>query len=290
MSTATTPTPSSIDYRTVTVDHNRQLAERTWQLRLRWPEAAGRFMPGQFMMLRLPERTDPLLGRPFALWDVWGDESGEPAGVDVVYEVVGKVTGLMAQLVPGSRLAAWGPLGNGFGPPRPVRRLVMIAGGIGHTPFPALARQYKGLAYGGDDRRQTGAVASIELLYGVRSARLFAGVDQFEALGVVVRKATDDGTAGHHGFVTDLVPAALEGFPSHEVHVVACGPEPMLSATAKITARHGTSCQLSLERRMACGTGACFGCVARLRTPDGSWDYRRTCTDGPVFDADDVIF
>lgn len=281
---------ATFDYRAVRVEWNRPVAQATFQVRLRWPEAAGRFCPGQFMMLRVPQRTDPLLGRPFAVWDVWTDGRDAPAGVDVVYEVVGKVTGLMASLQAGDTLWAWGPLGNGFGPARPVRRLVMVAGGIGLTPFLALAKQYRGLGFGGQAAGPDRTGPEVELLYGVRSAPFLAAVDQFEAVGVRVRIATEDGTAGHRGLVTELLPAALEGRTPAEVHVVACGPEPMLAAAAKIAAHYGVGCQVSLEQRMACGFGACFSCVARLRTPEGAWDYRRTCTDGPVFDARDVVF
>ena len=269
---------ASIDCRTVRIEANRPLAERTYLMQLHWPEVAGAVRPGQFVMVRMPGRTDPLLARPFAVWDTGQDADGQLARVELVYEVVGKMTGLMAQARPGDVMEGWGPLGNGFGPARPVSRLVMVGGGIGHTPFPGVARQY------------LAQTPSVVLLYGVRSAAFLAGVDVFEAMGVEVRCATDDGSAGHHGFVTQLLPDALAGVEPRQTHVVACGPEPMLAAAAKITGHLGVSCQVSLEERMACGFGACFGCVARIRTTGNDWDYRRTCLDGPVFDARDVVF
>jgi len=302
------PESRTIDYRTVEIVENVRLAERTCRARLRWPEAAAHFLPGQFMMLRLPGRTDPLLGRPFVMWDTWADDGGEPSGVEMVYEVVGKLTGTLSEMGPGQELEAWGPLGNGFGPPRTAGKLIMVAGGIGQTPFPALAKQYQGHVYGGREKvsgticakcpagpggqmvPDTFSRPSMDLLYGVRTASMFAGLDVFESLGVTVHKATDDGTEGHHGFVTALLPPMLEGQDPHEVHVVACGPEPMMAAAGKICAGFNVTCQVSLETRMACGFGACFGCVARTRLPGNQWDYTRVCLDGPVFDAPDVIF
>ena len=104
-----------------------------------------------------------------------------------------------------------------------------------------------------------------------------------------MRLSTDDGSAGHHGLVTDLVRPAIEQSPQ-ACRIVCCGPEPMMEATARIARELGVPCQVSLETPMACGLGICFSCVARIRDPDGTWDYRRTCVEGPVFDAEDVEF
>jgi dihydroorotate dehydrogenase electron transfer subunit len=113
----------------------------------------------------------------------------------------------------------------------------------------------------------------------VRSADLAAGVDDFRAAGAEVRLATDDGSLGFHGFVTQL----LEQGPMPNA-LVGCGPEPMLHALADVARRHQVPCQVSLETPMACGVGICFSCVARVKTGQG-WDYRRVCVEGPVFDA-----
>jgi dihydroorotate dehydrogenase electron transfer subunit len=240
-------------------------------------------------MLRLADCDDPLLGRPLALYDtVWsGGDSGdkrqsEPVGIDVVYLVLGKMTRRLAEFEPGRALEVWGPLGNGFAP-RPAEHLVMVAGGIGQTPFLALAREQLGLRQYGDPPRQPGSAGRVTMCYGARSKDYLAGVDDFRRLGVDVRTSTDDGTAGHHGLVTELLEQALDESPA--CRVVCCGPERMMEAVAEITARRGVDCQVSLETPMACGIGICFSCVARVRTNDGQWDYRRTCVEGPVFDA-----
>jgi dihydroorotate dehydrogenase electron transfer subunit len=119
----------------------------------------------------------------------------------------------------------------------------------------------------------------VSLYYGVRTADLAAGVEDFSATGAVVHLASDDGSLGFHGFVTQL----LEQLPA-PAHLFGCGPEPMLHALAGLARRRGVPCHLSLETPMACGVGICFSCVTAVRTGAG-WDYKRVCVDGPVFDA-----
>jgi len=236
-------------------------------------------------MLRIPGGTDPLLGRPFALYDTVLDAHGEPVAVDVVYLVVGKMTGLLGHLKAGDALEAWGPLGNGFPDLRGVGHVGLVAGGIGQTPFLAHVRDLLGMrGYGGRPaRRQCDRVT---LFYGVRTADLAAGVDDFEVAGTAVYLASDDGSLGFHGFVTDLLAQHLgQGGPQH---LVGCGPEPMLHALVDLVRRRGLPCHVSLETPMACGVGICFSCVTKVCIADG-WDYRRVCVEGPVFDAAQVV-
>jgi dihydroorotate dehydrogenase electron transfer subunit len=257
---------------------NVPLAERTYRIRLDSPDLAAAFLPGQFLMLRLPGTTDPLLGRPFALYDTALDAGAHPVAVDVVYLVVGKMTGLLAGLRPGDAVEAWGPLGNGFLDVAGVEHVGLVAGGIGQTPFLAQARALLGgRGYGGRPARRS--AKRVSLYYGVRTAALAAGVEDFRAAGAEVHMASDDGSLGFAGFVTRLLerhepPQALMG----------CGPEPMLRALAALARRWAVPCQLSLETPMACGVGVCFSCVTKLKAGDG-WDYRRVCVEGPVFDA-----
>jgi dihydroorotate dehydrogenase electron transfer subunit len=261
---------------TAQVVENVAIAQRTFRVRLESRELASSIRPGQFVMLRLPGTTDPLLARPFALFDTVLD----PPGIDIVYLVVGKMTGHLAQLRPGDRLEVWGPLGNGF-PELNADQVTFVAGGIGQTPFLAYARELLGTrGYGGLPAKQR--AKKVTLYYGVRNKELAAGVDEFLASGCEVRLATDDGSAGFHGFVTQLLTKDRPPGP-----FVGCGPEPMLHALAKLTNGWGAKCYLSLETPMACGFGACFSCVTKVKTATG-WDYRRVCVDGPVFDAADL--
>ncbi|MBX3434883.1 MAG: dihydroorotate dehydrogenase electron transfer subunit [Pirellulales bacterium] len=273
--------------RRVPVVENIPLARDTWRLRLACPEIARRIVPGQFLMLRLPAGNDPLLGRPLALFDTVLDAAGTPIGVDVAYLVVGKMTARLATLRPGDELAVWGPLGNGFSP-APVDHLVMAAGGIGQTPFLALGREFVGgRRYGEPSERPVTAARRVTLCYGVRTAAYAAGVDDFLAAGVAVRLASNDGSLGRLGFVTAELEAVLDeaAAAGESVRIACCGPEPMMEAVAELAITRGVPCEVSLETPMACGIGACFSCVVKVRQPEGDWDYKRTCVEGPIFDA-----
>jgi dihydroorotate dehydrogenase electron transfer subunit len=262
----------------VPVRENVALARQTYRIRLQTPELARAIRPGQFLMLRLPGHSDPLLGRPFALYDTVLDSHGQPDAVDVVYLVIGKLTGLLAAVQPGEVVEVWGPLGNGFPDLHDLDHIALVAGGIGQTPFLAHIRELLGeRGYGGRPPRR--AAQRVSLYYGVRTGDLAAGVEDFRQAGATVYLASDDGSLGFRGFVTQLL-------EQHEPpqHLVGCGPEPMLRALANLARRWDVPCHLSLETPMACGIGICFSCVTRVRTAEG-WDYRRVCVDGPVFDA-----
>jgi dihydroorotate dehydrogenase electron transfer subunit len=273
---------------TGTIEQNVRLARDTYRVRLRCPEIASPILPGQFVMIRLADSDDPLLGRPFALYDTVLDSDGRPSGLDVVYLEVGKMTARLARCRSGEPLEVWGPLGNGF-PPVATEHLVMVAGGIGQTPFLALAQEVLGLRDYGDAASRAARAEKATLCYGVRSKDYFCGVEDFERIGVDVHLSTDDGSAGHAGPVTDLVRPVVQG-SSPACRIVCCGPEPMMETTATIARELGVPCQVSLETPMACGIGICFSCVAKVRDGSGRWDYRRTCVEGPVFDAEDVEF
>jgi dihydroorotate dehydrogenase electron transfer subunit len=264
--------------RTVAVVENVRLARDTYRIRLHSPELAQAFRPGQFLMLRLPRIIDPLLGRPFALYDTVLDPAGQPESIDIGYLVVGKLTRLMTALSGGDQVEVWGPLGNGFPELAGLEHVGFVAGGIGQTPFLAFARQLLGArGYAGRPARKS--VERISLYYGVRTADLAAGVEDFRKAAVTVHLATDDGTLGHHGIVTQLLERQ-----ERLQHLVGCGPEPMMKALARLARQWDVPCHLSLESPMACGVGICFSCVTPVRG-DGGADYRRVCVEGPVFDA-----
>jgi dihydroorotate dehydrogenase electron transfer subunit len=294
----TTPTAScfadTAEYLSARVVFNRAIAERTFRIRLECPAIAAAAAPGQFAMLRLPDRADPLLARPLAFYDTFcGIDDACPEGpaaarryADFVYLVHGKFTTALEHVGPGDEIVVWGPLGNGFAGVPHVGHLVLVAGGIGQTALLALGRErLGGAAYGAGAARA--APQRVTLCWGARTAAMFGGVDDFRAAGIDVHLATLDGSTGRRGTVVDLLDA-LPGIEAsaRTTHVACCGPEGMMAAVSRWAAARRIGCHVSLEAPMACGIGICFTCVARVRdTPDEPWDYRRTCVEGPIFDA-----
>jgi dihydroorotate dehydrogenase electron transfer subunit len=273
---------------TAPILEHETLARDTKRLRIACPPIARQITPGQFVMVRLSGFSDPLLGRALALYDTVALGGGEAEAIDVVYLVKGKFTSRLAEFLPGQRVDVWGPLGNGFAP-LACEELIMVAGGIGQTPFVAVAKEYLGLGVYGSRNAGARADRRVTLCYGARSKEYLAGVPDFERLGVRVLISTDDGSHGHRGYVTDLLPPLLEG-ERRARQIVCCGPEPMMHAAAQIAAEKNAPCQASLEAPMACGIGVCFTCVARVFDDAGGWDYKRTCVEGPVFDAQRIAW
>lgn len=286
--TAAVPPPRAAAT-TVRVEENVRIAHDTFRLRFAHAEMAAGVLPGQFFMFRLPHQDDPLLGRPLALYDTVVDDQGQPRGIDVVYLVVGKMTRRLASLGRGDAMEVWGPLGNGF-PSTSAHQLIMAAGGIGQTPFLAMARECLGLRSYGVPPRRAHLSRQATLLYGTRSAKYLAGAEDFTSLGVEVLVSTNDGSRGHHGLVTGLMRKILDVEGESSRRIVCCGPEPMMKAAVKMAAEYRVPCEVSLETPMACGLGICFSCVARVREADGTWDYRRTCVEGPVFDGQRIVW
>jgi dihydroorotate dehydrogenase electron transfer subunit len=218
--------------------------------------------PGQFYMLAAAERWGggegerPYLPRAFSYLRA-------PAGeLEFLLEEVGPGTRRLAELRPGDGLWALGPLGAGFAPPGQERTPLLVGGGIGIVPLACWQDEL--LAAG----RSAPALLGFRDAAHAEAARLLRDVET----------ATDDGSVGHPGLVTQLLAARLE--QGHEVEVYACGPPPMLEAVRLMATESGVPAQLALESGMACGFGACFGCVVPTR--DG---YVRLCVDGPVLPA-----
>ena len=289
----------AIRHVTVTVQSNERVAENTFRLRFVAPDLIPHLQPGQFLMLRLANTNDPLLGRPLAVYRA----DATCGRVEVVYLVVGQMTERLSQLPVGEPLQVWGPLGKGFALSESDRQddhLVMVAGGIGQTPFYMLAEETLGLrTFAG----RNGRVKKATLLFGARSKNRLVCLDEFRELGVDVQVTTEDGSEGTRGFVTDLIAPTIARVGLPRVVIACCGPHPMLQAAFRVAQSLGQlPCYVSLESPMACGLGLCFSCVVKYRvkdrdddgTPNDGPDYVRSCVDGPdnvrscVDGADDV--
>ncbi|MBI4798723.1 MAG: dihydroorotate dehydrogenase electron transfer subunit [Desulfarculus sp.] len=253
------------------IKENKQVGEGVYRLRLTAPAIAAQAQPGQFIMLRVSHGLDPLLARPFSIHGVDGDD------LLILYKVVGKGTRLLSMVRPGNKtLSLWGPLGRGFN--LDVKRPVLVAGGMGIAPIVFLAdtllnQGRKKLAF------VHGAVTGKALFGGseeLRTTLLGRDLEPYLASEV-------EGEERYYGLIGVALEPALSSFPDSSPcgGVLACGPLPMLKAVAQICARHKVPCQVSLEAPMACGLGACLGCVI----PAAGGGYVRACQEGPVMDA-----
>ena len=270
------------------IEQHRCIAQDTWRLTVVSPELARRTVPGQFFMVRIAGQNDPLIGRALAMYDMHRDKSGTPQAVSVVYTVKGKFTQALSQCVAGDRVELWGPLGNGFSTD-PTDHLILVAGGVGQTPMLTLARAALGHSQYGDPVHPIGYAQRVTLCYGARTKGYLAGITDFESACSRVRVATEDGSLGHRGRVTELLKEILEESNTN-CRIACCGPEPMMEAVREIAHAYAVPCEVSLETPMACGIGICFTCVAKIKQSDGAWDYQRTCVEGPVFDAERIVW
>jgi len=243
-------------------------------LRLRAPAVADAARPGQFVHIRCapPGQWDPLLRRPLSLHRI-DRRRGE---IELLFRVVGRGTAFLAGLAAGEEVDLIGPLGRGF-PTNlaPGETAVLVAGGIGVAPLVALAEELA--------EKRVPAVAVV----GARTAAGLVAVDTLGKAASEVLTATDDGSAGHRGFVTEVLAGLLDRMPRPVVY--ACGPEPMLRRVQAMLGDGGRPRRgyLSLETRMACGVGACLGCAVRQAGPGTG--YYHACHDGPVFAAGEVV-
>lgn len=256
---------------------NERVAENLHLLWMDAPGIAEVAQVGQFAMLRCssgPQGWDPLLRRPMSFCrfgrDLVHQRRMSASAVSFLYNVVGRGTAWLAQRKPGDVLDMVGPLGNGFAIPPQARRLLCVAGGIGVAPFLALADE---LAHEGRE---------MVVLYGAASARHLYSPEAFSP-GVKVALATDDGSRGHKGFVTDLVPE----YAGWADLILACGPIGMFRTLARQVRESAvtTPVQALLESHMGCGLGVCWGCPVETTT-----GYQRVCTTGPRFDLRDLVF
>jgi len=234
-----------------------------WLLWMYAPSVAEVGKPGQFVMVRCAEGHDPLLRRPLGIHRV--DSVGRVA---LLYQVAGRGTAWLSQRKPGDPIDLIGPLGNGFVVKPEIRSLLLLAGGIGFTP----------LAFMADMAIKEGRTATVVM--GSRSDKYLYPESQLP-VGIKIVIATEDGSKGRRGLVTQIV----DEFVGQADQVFACGPIAMYKAMAGMDCLKGRSVQVSLEERMACGVGACYGCTVKTRK-----GLKQVCRDGPVFDLADIVW
>ncbi|MFC1718495.1 dihydroorotate dehydrogenase electron transfer subunit [Candidatus Poribacteria bacterium] len=250
-----------------------QVATGHFQISVLCPHIARNTAPGQFIQVRVNGSLyDPLLSRPFAVYKAKGDV------VDILFKVVGKGTSLLAEKCAGDTVDILGPLGNGFPIDDGFQRAMLIAGGMGIAALMSLAEAVKG--------------REIAALIGASTQSKIVGRDDLLALGAEVHVATEDGTAGQKGMVSELMEDVIltKKCPIAGCRIFACGPNPMLKAISRLATRYEMPIYVSLEERMACGVGACLGCVCEVASSGDDNQYKTVCVDGPVFNAQEIVW
>jgi dihydroorotate dehydrogenase electron transfer subunit len=247
---------------------NSAVGPDTWRMEIRSPKITAAAQPGQFVMVSVGQAsTDPLLRRPLSI-----HQAGNGV-LSLLYRIVGKGTRLMSLMRQGEAISLLGPLGNGFTIGSSPHHC-LVGGGLGVAPLLFLARQIK--------ERFPGEKLSI--LLGGRSGDELLALEDFQKTAPV-HLATDDGSQGLHGLVTDLLAREISG----PATLYTCGPTPMMKGVARLAAERQWRCQVSLEAVMACGMGACLGCtVQRSGFDETEKKYVHVCKDGPVFEAEEI--
>ena len=256
---------------------NTRLSDDYNVLALAARDLAAAARPGQFVMVKASAGTDPLLRRPFSVFQILRDADRQPTGFTLLNKRIGRGTGLLFEAASGACVSCLGPLGRPFETLAPPAEAWMVAGGVGLAPFVTLAEALRSLG------------TPTTLFYGARTAGELFFVEEFERLGVRVILTTEDGSRGEHGRVTVPLERALAR-GSALAHLYACGPTPMMRAVARLAAAHRRPCDVSLEQVMGCGLGGCYSCVVPVRGDDGRPHFVRSCLGGPVFDAHKVVW
>lgn len=260
---------------------NVEISPGYWRMRMTAPFEFLNAEAGQFVMVQVNNTITPLLRRPFGIFDIGVHTpvytgAAAQAYFEMVYKVVGKGTKLLAALHETDIIDVLGPLGIGFDFGVDKDEKLIVGGGVGLAPLYLLAKELV-------------KKSAVRLFAGGRSRDDIFCITEFERLGVECYVATEDGSLGECGLVTEALVKRLDEGSTNKASIFACGPDGMLRAVADIASKRGIACQVSLEGYMACGMGACLGCVTKgVDHSDDNPDYRCVCSEGPVFYAGEL--
>ncbi len=267
------------------VIRNTRLSSDYNVIALAAPEIAEATQPGQFVMVKSGRSADPLLRRPFSVFEVLRS-SNRVEGLTLLSKRVGVTTNMLFDAVEGDTIACLGPLGRPFDVIDPPAEAWMVAGGVGLAPFATLAETL--LARG----------TKTTLFYGARTGAELFYLDWFTSLDIRLVLATEDGSTGDRARITGPLERELRQLESRipdpesrsDVMIYACGPEPMLEAVVHVAAKFRRRSQVSVERTMGCGMGGCYSCVIPVRDGPNGHHYVRSCIGGPVFNGEDLVW
>ncbi len=244
---------------------NEEVKENFYKLKFLAPEISKLSEPGQFVHIKVSDSLDPLLRRPFSIFDVSDD------GFEILYKIVGRGTEVLKTVMPGDDLDVFGPLGNGYKTVQ-GKKPAIVAGGVGIASL---------FAYAKSVRKKSPLV-----FIGAETESNLLCDDELRSIGIEVFTSTEDGSVGYRGVVIDLFMRVMERRSEMDkIAIFACGPVGMMKEICSLSKKRNIPSQLSLESYMGCGLGVCLGCA--VRSTDGG--YRRVCKDGPVFSVDEVI-
>ncbi|MBM7556036.1 dihydroorotate dehydrogenase electron transfer subunit [Halanaerobacter jeridensis] len=250
----------------------KEICPGHYQMVIDAPEIAAEAEMGQFLHLKWAAETnsDPLLRRPISFNEI----DREHGQLIIVYRVIGRGTKLLSTLEAGDKIDLMGPLGTGFSIPEEKNNFLVVGGGMGIAPLLDLVENL------------LVADKEVTVLLGAEKKEQLLNLEQYQELNVNLKTATMDGSSGYQGFVTDLLAdlTAIE-------YVYTCGPEVMMATVQEWAQENEIAGQASLEERMGCGTGACLSCVCKIKVEtESGWEYQKTCTTGPIFALNEVIF
>ena len=262
---------NTYDTRT-TIRSNEEVAEAHYLLRCECAEIAQHARPGQFIHVMISQDTGMLLRRPFTIYTVEGNQ------ITMLYQIIGEGTKQLSEMPTGAPLHVLGPLGNTFNLTTKPEPAILVGGGAGIASLMLLAVALR------ENGTQT-----LGLVGAQNRARLLS-VSDLESIGIAVHIATDDGSIGHHGYVTEILTDLLSETHWQRPTIYACGPHGMLATVTKIAADFEVPAQIAMENRMGCAMGVCLGCVCPIRIAPNQIEYQRVCTEGPVFNATDIAW
>lgn len=251
-----------------TIIKNKRISNDFYQLEFSWNNDTDIPKPGQFLTIRISDQYTPLLRRPFA----FSAFNKKRFSASIIFQRRGKGTELLAAKVPQDTIDIIGPLGNTFPIPSVTEKLFLVAGGIGLGPILFLSSVLKE------------SDIPAQLIFGCRKNTLIPACESFDQINPQI--CTDDGSAGFKGTVRDYLQSISQSLTSKSI-IYGCGPSLMLKACDEFAQKHNLSCWISVEQIMACGIGACMGCVVKVKQAPG---FARACKEGPVFRSSDIVW
>jgi dihydroorotate dehydrogenase electron transfer subunit len=262
------------------ITNNEEISENCFLMKVALPDSFARPLPGQFVMIRIAGLSEPFLGRPISIYSFARGRSF--CAIELLYRVAGRGTEIFAGLIKGSQLEVHGPLGGGFEIYPEKKKIVFIAGGIGVAPLSLLAEHLC--------RKVCWPQEAMTFYLGAQTEEAIVGLDKLGKLCYDIHVCTDDGTQGQKSLVTHAFQKDMKKYSPADTAIYACGPKSMMKALALMLKGSRFICQVSLEERMACGTGACMGCAVAIKDKKGALAYKRVCSDGPVFNLNNVVW